>query len=89
MIDPETVEPVSDLFFDARKRLPELFGEKRSALRAEDIATQSKLLNEEIETTPDGQTFEQSTTVFLTIQGNNSEETLRVRCLVMYDFLAI
>ena len=47
VIDPENRGTSVGPFFDARKRLPELFGEK-ICFTAEDIAAQLALLNEEI-----------------------------------------
>lgn len=84
MIDPENRGTSVGPFFDARKRLPELFGEK-ICFTAEDIATQLALLNEEIETTLMDKLGTEYDSIF-DYSREHPEETLRVRCLVMYDF---
>ena len=84
VIDPENRGTSVGPFFDARKRLPELFGEK-ICFTAEDIATQLALLNEEIETTLMDKLGTEYDSIF-DYSREHPEETLRVRCLVMYDF---
>ena len=84
VIDPENRGTSVGPFFDARKRLPELFGEK-ICFTAEDIAAQLALLNEEIETTLMDKLGTEYDSIF-DYSREHPEEALRVRCLVMYDF---
>lgn len=84
VIDPENRGTSVGPFFDARKRLPELFGEK-ICFTAEDIAAQLALLNEEIETTLMDKLGTEYDSIF-DYSREHPEEVLRVRCLVMYDF---
>ena len=76
VIDPENRGTSVGPFFDARKRLPELFGEK-ICFTAEDIATQLALLNEEIETTLMDKLGTEYDSIF-DYSREHPEETLRV-----------
>lgn len=84
VIDPENRGTSVGPFFDARKRLPDLFGEK-FCFTAEDIASQLENLNTEIEMILMDKLGTGYESIFDYLQ-DHPEETLQIRCLVFYDF---
>ena len=84
VVDPENRGTSVGPFFDARKRLPELFEEK-FCLNAEEIEAKLSELNEFIETTLMDQLGAEYETIFDYAQAHPGEK-VQIRCLVVYDF---
>lgn len=84
VIDPENRGNSITPFFDAKKRLPELFGEK-IIINKEDIASKISKTNEYIETTLQDRLGNQYDTVF-DYAKEHSDVNVNVEMIILYDF---
>ena len=84
VVDPENRGNSVFPFFDAKKKLPELFGEK-IYINSEDISVKIAKLNEKIETTLQERLGTQYQTVF-DYERENPDYTAQAELLLLYDF---
>jgi len=84
VVDPENRGNSVSPFFDAKKKLPELFGEKIYISR-EDIAAKVARLNDKIEGILQDRLGNQYESVFAYAQ-ENADYTAEAELLVLYDF---
>ena len=84
VVDPENRGNSIFPFFDAKKKLPELFGEK-IYVNSEDISTKIAKLNEKIETILQERLGTQYETVF-DYERENPDCTAHAELLLLYDF---
>ncbi len=84
VVDPENRGNSIAPFFDAKKKLPELFGE-RILIQRDDVASQISRLNERIESILQDRLGNQYDSIFdCAMQGG--ESSVQVELLLLYDF---